>query len=135
MLSWYHDNMPSTSLVESFEAGAIDNSTFSHADHVFVIWHLIRRHGSLEAIRRFESSLKRITAESGHPEKYNATITYALGFLLAERIAGEPSLEWDDFALRNRDLMKWPNEQLDRLYPNGSIHAERARRTFMLPGA
>ena len=134
MLSWYHDNMDRDTLVERFEAGTIDNSTFSHADHVFVIWSLIRTYGPLEAIRRFEASLKRITSEAGHPEKYNATITYALGFLTAERVAEDRSLGWDDFAHDNPDLMEWPNAQLTRLYPNGALHAERTRRMFILPG-
>lgn len=135
MLSWYHDNMRSDTLVESFEAGTIDNSTFSHADHVFVIWSLIHTYGPLEAIHRFGTSLTRITSEAGHPEKYNATITYALSFLVAERIAEDPSLEWDDFSHHNPDLLEWPNEQLTRLYPNGSMHTEQARRVFTLPGA
>jgi hypothetical protein len=121
-------------LVEDFEAGIIDNSMFGHADHVFVIWSLIRRHGTLEAVRRFETSLKRITADAGHPEKYNATITHALGFLTAERFDEHPSLEWDDFVRRNPDLLQWPNELLNRLYPNGSLRTERARRSFVLPG-
>lgn len=121
-------------LVEDFETGRIDNSTFGHAEHVFVIWSLIRTHGTLEAIRRFERSLKRITTEAGHPEKYNATITYALGFLTAERVAEDPSLEWDDFAERNPDLMEWPNRQLASLYPNGALHTRQAKLSFILPG-
>lgn len=120
-------------LVDDFEAGTIDNATFRHADHVFVIWTLIHRHGTLEAVRRFETSLKSITIADGHPEKYNATITHALGFLTAQRIDEKPSLGWDDFALHNPDLLQWPNEQLARLYPNGSLHTGQARRTFILP--
>ncbi len=134
MLSWYHGNMHGDALVDDFEAGAIDNSTFSHADHMFVIWTLIRRHGTLEAVRRFETSLRSITIADGNPEKYNATITHALGFLTAQRIDEKPSLDWDDFALQNPDLLQWPNEQLARLYPNGTLHTEQARRTFILPG-
>lgn len=122
-----------TTLVQSFEAGTIDNSTFTHTDHVFVIWSLIQTHGTLEAIRRFEDALKRITVEAGHPEKYNATITYALGFLTAERIAQDPSLDWDEFALHNVDLLRWPNRQLIKLYPNGAMNTEQARQAFTLP--
>lgn len=132
----YHVTMRiEPSLVENFEAGAIDNSTFGHANHVYVIWSLIQTHGTLEAIRRFETSLKKITIAVGHPEKYNATITYCLGFLTAERIADHPSLGWDEFAKRNQDLLEWPNERLTRLYPDGVLHTERARQMFVLPGA
>ncbi|MGD2102461.1 MAG: hypothetical protein PVG83_09525 [Acidimicrobiia bacterium] len=126
--------MPSDTLVNDFEAGTIDNSTFTHADHVYVIWSLIHTHGPLEAIRRFETSLKRITREAGRPDKYNATITYALGFLTAERIDEDPSLGWGDFADRNPDLLEWPNQQLSRIYSDEVLHTEQARRTFLLPG-
>ena len=119
--------------MESFEAGTIDNSTFSHTDHVFVIWSLIHAHGTLEAIRRFENSLKRITVADGHPDKYNATITYALGFLTAECIAQDPPLDWDRFAHSNPDLLQWPNKRLSSLYPDGTMFTEQARRTFILP--
>lgn len=125
--------MTTDTLVSDFEAGTIDNSTFTHADHVYVIWSLIHAHGPLEAIRRFEASLKRITSEAGVPGKYNATITYALAFLVAERINEDPSLAWDDFAERNPDLLEWPNQQLSRIYPDEVLHTERARRVFLLP--
>ena len=120
-------------LVADFEAGKIDNSTFSHVDHVYVIWALIHVHGTLEAIRRFELSLKRITAESGHPEKYNATITYALAFLVAERIAAHPPLDWDEFTAENGDLLMWPSPAITQLYPGQTLHSPHARRSFVLP--
>jgi len=122
-------------LVENVEKGKIDNSTFSHADHVFVIWSLIHVHGILEAIRRLEDSLKQTTVADGHPDRYNATIIDALGFLTAERIAQDPSLDWDEFTRHNPDLLHWPNKQLSNLYPNGAMHTEQARRTVILPRA
>jgi hypothetical protein len=133
MVSQYHDTMDRDRLVANFEAGTIDNSAFSHADPVFMIWSLIRSHGTLEAIRRFENSLKQIIVADGHSDKYNATITCALGFLIAERIAQDPSLDWDDFAYYNPDLLQWPNKLLANLYANGAMHTEQARRTFILP--
>jgi hypothetical protein len=120
-------------LVADFEAGRIDNSTFSHPAHVYVIWALIHAHGTLEAIRRFEASLKRITAESGHPEKFNTTITYALAFLVAERITDHPPATWDEFAAQNDDLLMWPNNALTQLYPSETLHSPKARRSFLLP--
>jgi hypothetical protein len=100
-----------------------------------VIWSLIHTHGTIEAIRRFELSLKQVTVADGHPDTYNATITYALGFLTAEQIADNPSLDWDEGTRRNPDLLQWPNKQLANLYPNGEMHTEHARRTFILPRA
>ena len=81
------------------------------------------------------ASLRSITIEAGAPEKYNATITFCLGFLAAERIGDNPTLGWDELAERNPGLLEWPNERLALLFPNGAIHTERARQMFVLPGA
>jgi len=116
-----------------FEAGAIDNTTFRHHDHVRVIWEFIHAYGTLEAVGRFESGLKRITAAAGHPEKYHATITYAFAFLVGQRIAQQGVLAWDDFVAANPDLFDWPSSALTRMYPDGSLHTPTARQTFVMP--
>jgi hypothetical protein len=125
--------MKHRNLVGDFETSHIDNSTFSHTEHVYVIWTLIHTHGTLEAIRRFELALKRITTEAGRPEKYNATITYALAFLVAERITEHPLASWDDFAARNSDLLTRPNSALTRPYSPETLHSPKARQSFVLP--
>ena len=120
-------------LVESFEDGTIDNCNFSHPEHIFVIWSLVRSRGTLPAVAQFESCLKRITEAEGHPEKYHATITHALGVLVGERVAIAPDLDWDGFVVANPDLFDWPNTTLSSLYPNGELDTAEARSRFVLP--
>lgn len=120
-------------LVESFEDGTIDNCNFSHPEHLFVIWSLVRSRGTLPAVAQFETCLRRITEAEGHPEKYHATITHALGITVGERIAAAPDLSWQEFAEANSDLFEWPNPMLSSLYPNGELDSDEARATFVLP--
>jgi hypothetical protein len=123
----------SATVVSDFEAGTIDNTTFGHIDHVRVIWEFTHAYGTLEAVRRFEAGLKRITAAAGHPEKYHATITHAFGFLVGQRVAEQGALSWTDFVGANPDLFEWPNGALARMYPDDALHNEAARTTFVLP--
>ena len=123
----------STTVVAEFEAGTIDNTKFGHPDHVRVIWEFIHAYGTLEAVRRFEAGLKRITAAAGHPEKYHATITHAFAFLVGQRIAQQVALSWDDFVTANSDLFDWPNSALARMYPDDTLHTATARQTFVMP--
>lgn len=133
MWSWYYDHMTHSNLVSAFESGEVDHTAFGHRQHMHVIWALVHAHGTLEALRRFEAGLKRITAAAGHPEKYHATITYAFGFLVADRVAEQGPLSWDDFEASNPDLFDWPSTALARLYPNDVLASEAARRHFVLP--
>lgn len=120
-------------LVASFEDGTIDNCQFSHPEHIHVIWSLVRSHGTLDGVARFEDCLKRITQAEGHPEKYHATITHALGILAGERVAADPSATWDEFLAANEDLFEWPSTLLAAMYPNGELDTPEARASFVLP--
>jgi hypothetical protein len=124
-----------SSLMSDFEAGTIDNATFGHEAHIRVIWSFIHAYGTLDAVQRFEECLKRITAAAGHPEKYHATITHALTFLVAERIDEQGLQDWNDFAATNADLFQWPNQTLSELYPGETLNSAAARRTFVMPKA
>jgi len=55
------DTVSLRGLVESFEDGTIDNCNFSHPEHLFVIWSLVRSRGTLPAVAQFEACLRRIT--------------------------------------------------------------------------
>jgi len=120
-------------LVASFEDGTIDNCQFSHPEHIHVIWSLVRSRGTLGGVARFEDCLKRITEAEGHPEKYHATITHALGILAGERVAANPHATWDEFSAENDDLFEWPSSLLASMYPNGELDTPEARARFVLP--
>jgi hypothetical protein len=63
--------------VDAFEACAIANRNFHHADHVRLAWIYLREHPLIEAIERFTTSLQRFAAHHGVPGVYHETITRA----------------------------------------------------------
>lgn len=121
-------------VLQEFIDGTIHNCNFDHTQHIFVIWSLVKRQGTLPAISTFQSNLKRITQAEGAPEKYHATITHALGITVGERVAANPDQGWSDFADTNPDLFQWPSPLLEQLYPNGELDSAVARTEFVLPG-
>ena len=120
-------------LVASFEDATIDNCNFSHTEHLYVIWSLVKSRGTLGAVSRFASCLKRITEAEGHQEKYHATVTHALGILVGERVAAAPDLDWEGFVETNQDLFEWPNGLLNSMYPEGALDSPEAKASFVLP--
>ncbi|MEM7091658.1 MAG: hypothetical protein AAF567_01550 [Actinomycetota bacterium] len=122
-----------TSLMGAFENGTIDPGSFGHREHLRVIWSFVHAYGTLEAVRRFEEGLKRLTADAGHPEKYHATITHAFTFLVSERIHRQGTQNWNDFEEVNADLFAWPNATLADLYPAEVLASAEARATFVMP--
>lgn len=121
-------------VLQEFIDRTIHNCNFSHHQHVFVIWSLVKRLGTLPAISLFEENLKRITEAEGAPEKYHATVTHALGVAVGELIAGAPDASWEEFAEANPELFEWPSPLLERMYPKGELETDEARVRFVLPG-
>src|SRR5258708_10061990 len=119
--------------VDAFEACAVANTDFHHADHVRLAWIYLGEHELLAAIERFSISLRRFAAHHGVPGLYHATITWAYLLLIHERMNGEAS--FDAFREANPDLFVWKPSVLDRYYRAGTLGSERARRTFVMPDA
>lgn len=128
-------NSADTDFIRSFEDGTLPNSAFHHRDHVRLAWLYLERYPVLEALARFTEGLKRFAAANGHPGLYHETITWAYLFLIRERKAGPGEETWEEFASRNPDLLGWNPSILDRYYAKETLHSERARRVFVMPGA
>lgn len=121
-------------LVASFEDGTLHNCDFSHTEHLYVIWALVRSHGTLGALARFEAGIKKVTAAAGVPEKYHATVTHALAILVGERAAALPDASFDEFVAANEDLFQWPSPLLESIYSPELLDTADARSQFVLPG-
>jgi hypothetical protein len=137
----YHDNIivehgtkSDPELVAQFEALTLDPGGFGHADHVRLAWIYVRRHGLLEAIRRYRDGLMRFSEHHGDAGRYHETVTWAMVVLVHERIAVAPAVDdFGAFATANRDLMRWRGGAFFDYYAEDVLDSEHARRTFVLP--
>jgi hypothetical protein len=118
--------------IEAFENGSIDVDAFDHEAHVYIAWLCLDRFELSEAIGRFDTALRALTARLGIPDKYHATITWFFILLIAERRAARPETDWFDFRRRNRDLFAG-RKILHSYYTPETLASDRARRTFVLP--
>ena len=118
--------------IRRFEAGDVSGE-FHHRDHVHVAWMYLKRFPLAEVLERFSRGVLQLATLRGKPEMYHETITWALLFVIHDRIE-ERGVEtsFDEFARRNNDLLDWKG-CLRRYYTQEELDSDRARRRFVLP--
>lgn len=117
--------------IERFESGQIDAEHFDHEAHVYVAWLYVTEFDVVDAIARFNSALRRLTAKFGAPEKYHATITWLYLLLIAENVRENEN--WRTFKTRNPNLIQDSKATLQRYYSAARLSSEAARDHFVLP--
>jgi hypothetical protein len=120
-------------LILCFETDSLPQSSFHHADHVRLAFAYLSEYPPLEALEKFVAALKRYATAHGKPQLYHETITHAYFFLIRERMARHAGSNWDEFALRNPDLLVWKNGILNRYYRESTLQSDLARSVFLLP--
>jgi len=124
--------MTNCEIIRAFEAGEVADSAFHHAEHVRLAFAYLSEFPPLEALQRFTTALKRFAETRGQSTLYHATITHAYFFLIRERMARDPA-DWDEFASRNADLLRWKDGVLSRYYSEAALQSDFARSVFVFP--
>ncbi len=117
----------------AFEAHEIDNTAFHHKDHVRVAFDLLRKYDFIDAASIYAKGIRTLATNAGAPMKFNLTITYAFMSLIAERMDGNPNVDFDAFVAGNADLMS--KDVLMKWYDRERLNADKARSIFLLPNA
>lgn len=124
--------MTNQELIERFESDTLPGE-FHHAEHVRLAFAYLSECPVVEALDRFVNALRKFARARGKPERYHETITFSYFFLIRERKARKPDLEWDEFARRNADLLEWSPGILRRYYQDATLRSDLARSVFVLP--
>ena len=120
-------------VIQRFDGDALPAESFHHADHVRLAFAYLSEYAPLEALGKFCAALKRFATARGKPGLYHETITHAYFFLIRERMARVPALEWAEFSRRNSDLLTWKDGILSKYYREGTLQSELARSVFVFP--
>lgn len=124
--------MTNAEAISSFEADALPGD-FHHREHVRLAFAYLSECGPLIALDRFSRALKSYAAARGKPERYHETITYSYLFLIRERMARTPTVDWEGFATQNPDLLQWKPGILERYYRESTLRSDLARTVFLFP--
>ncbi len=130
--------MTGDELIWQFEQGMTSADTFHHLDHVRLAFEYLCRWPPLEALEKFSSALRRFAAAKGaalgKESRYHETITWAYVLLIRERMARAATGQtWEEFAIRNPDLLDWTGGLLERWYRRETLASDLARSTFVFP--
>jgi hypothetical protein len=125
--------MSNEELIQRFEADAIAENSFHHADHVRLAFAYLGKYPVLQALDKFAMALKRFATARGKTQLYNETITHAYFFLIRERMARCEGAGWEEFARLNADLLIWKGGILSRYYQEATLKSELARNVFVFP--
>jgi hypothetical protein len=120
-------------LVDGFLSLTLPKEQFTHAAHLTVALHQVRRYGRAEAMLRLSAAIPRYNAAvGGSPTAYHDTITVAwiavIGRFLDEHDRGQPLGELA--ALLTATHGKF---HLDRHYTRERLLSDEARRAFVEP--
>jgi len=119
--------------IERFEADAVPEDSFHHADHVRLAYAYLSQYPVLQALERFSCALRRYAAARGKGQLYHETITHAYFFLIRERMARSEAADWNDFSRGNADLFGWKDGILKRYYQESTLQSDLARNVFLFP--
>ncbi|AXT27963.1 hypothetical protein D1823_16165 [Ruegeria sp. AD91A] len=61
----------SAEITSAFEAHAIDNTTFGHAEHVQVAYDLLRKYDFIDAAAIYAKGLRTPATNAGAPDTFN----------------------------------------------------------------
>lgn len=125
--------MTDPEFIRRFEADALPEDSFHHADHVRLAFAYLLEYPPLEALEKFCRALRRFAEARGKAKLYHETITHAYFFLIRERMARRPADGWEEFAENNSDLLIWKPGILDRYYRESTLQSKLAREVFVFP--
>jgi len=125
--------MTSREVIAHFERGLPREEPFHHREHVQLAFAYLSEYPLLEALQKFSIGLQDFAIRRGKPKLYHQTITYAYFFLIRERMARCEGAAWEEFALKNPELLTWKDGILTRYYQEATLQSDFARKVFVFP--
>ncbi len=121
-------------LIEGVESATLPAGSFGHREHVRLAWLYLRRKPLLGALASVSRAIRGFAEHHGAPDKYHATITWAYGLVIFERLRDAPPGEsFDAFVARNPDLLQHEPSVLDAWYSPEILAGESARGHLAVP--
>ncbi|MEJ2403004.1 MAG: hypothetical protein P8171_01745 [Candidatus Thiodiazotropha sp.] len=116
-----------------FAARELGPEHFDHRGHLWMAWQHLACYEVDEASRRVCQGIRELAVKFGVPEKFNHTLSEALMRIMAERMRGDSSNDFDAFLRANPDLDDDCIGVLARHYSDKRLNSESARSAWVEP--
>jgi hypothetical protein len=116
-----------------FERRDLGPEHFDHSGHLLMAWTHLRYYDLQEASRRVCNGVRDLAGAFGAPEKYSHTLTIAFMYLIAERMQGRASQDFEAFLAENKDLVQDAQSLILRHYSRDRLDSAEARRDWVEP--
>ncbi|QGX40022.1 hypothetical protein [Permianibacter aggregans] len=128
-----HQILSDRDFLDQFERAELDKSLFNHTGHLRAAFLFLQREPMLLAQRHYTAALKRYAESLGAPEKFHATITYAILAIMSARQGVQRCASWREFIQRNPDLANHADQLLNQYYHLKTLQSDEAKKSFVLP--
>ena len=128
-----HNALTDNEFLTQFEDCQLDPSLFNHIGHLRAAFLMLQRQPMLIAQKHYSTSLLRYATHLGAPEKYHATVTYAILAIMAARQGLQCCPDWRAFIRQNMDMVSNAKGLLAQYYRDETLQSADARRQFVLP--
>ena len=128
-----HNALSDDEFLTQFEECRLDPSLFNHVGHLRAAFLMLQRQPMLIAQKHYSMSLLRYATHLNAPEKYHATITYAVLAIIAARQGVQRCADWRAFIRQNTDMVSNAKGLLAQYYQEETLQSREARLQFVLP--
>jgi hypothetical protein len=104
---------------------------FGHREHLRLAWLAVQAYGPTAAVDLVSDGIRALTAESGEPQRFHATLTRAWVECVGSHVAEAPGLGFDAFVAANPALLD-PSLLL-RFWSAETLGGDAARAAWVEP--
>ncbi|MEJ2060472.1 MAG: hypothetical protein P8Y64_08295 [Gammaproteobacteria bacterium] len=116
-----------------FQARDLGPEYFDHKGHLYMAWLHLNHYDLEEANTRVCEGIHDLADKFGAPEKFNHTLSEALMRIMAKRIHGDMSHNFEAFLAANPDLVTDARGVLARHFSEERLTSPEARAAWVEP--
>ncbi len=128
-----HRSLPDNTFQNLFETYQLPKGSVTHEAHLRIAWMYLTQVTYEEALKKIRYFFNNYSQRFGDGTKYHETITVAYMQLIHKQISVSNYYSWEDFLIKNPELLKPVDQYLLPYYSKELLYSEKARKKFVAP--
>lgn len=119
--------------IRQFEQTTLDQKYFDHVGHLRIAWLYLSHYSFESSVERICEGIQAYAHSLGARDKYHATISTFLTYVIHARMSENDDTCWHDFIARNSDLVEDCMILLRQYYTEQHLMSHCAKVTYVEP--